>query len=88
MLNKWPREFHLELQQKRRFYKALTGNLQIVHYFKESGIAHISSIAEPNRVCETTLDDCSCSDFTKNKRPCKHMYYLDYFLAGNAETEE
>lgn len=61
---------------------------QITQIEKQKGLSSLKYVEKFNRknsifqidddgeILTTTLDNCSCSDFLSDGKPCKHMYFL------------
>lgn len=77
MWEKWELE-HDKPAQRKRWERALKDCTLVKMLDTEQGVA----IVKGNRGGEyvATLLSCSCSDFAKRMRPCKHMYLLAHNL--------
>lgn len=62
----WPVEIHTETEQIQRM-------LEKVNFLE---VDTIRQIGTTDNGYSTSLVSCTCPDFTKRKRPCKHMYGL------------
>lgn len=60
--------------QSDRFEKASHECLGLISYDVDSGTAKVSGSTGTEYT--TTLDYCSCPDFDKRSKPCKHIYFL------------
>lgn len=59
-----------------RIYSAATDQ---IHFLSPIRVAVYSS-GSNGSAYKTSLDACECADFTRNHRPCKHMYHLALHL--------
>lgn len=69
---KW-NEIHDEPDQKKRFASAKKGECTPVSVDTDQQIGVFSG---SHGVYQTSLEECSCIDFSRRKKPCKHMYRL------------
>ena len=71
---KWDESIHYSKAQKERLSRAVNDGIIVrdINQKKGYGIV-IGTTGEYYYVC---LDHCSCPDFKKRQRPCKHMYRL------------
>ena len=68
----WRADTHATLDQIDRIRRSET--VKILAYDAETGVATVKgSGKDPYR---TTLDSCTCGDFTVRRLPCKHIYRL------------
>ena len=84
----WDESIHNGAEQTKRFEKSKKSDVKPLSVDKEKQTCLIQgSGKEPYYV---TLDTCTCSDFTRRKLPCKHIYRLanelglgtDNFMSG------
>lgn len=74
----WGEAVHRQPNQQRRIQRALHEQMQIVSKRGET-----FTIKTKSRRYETSLNQCTCFDFTNNtkgKAPCSHIYFLAYTL--------
>lgn len=70
----WHENVHRSAAQSDRFERAAHEVIDLIDYNSITGVASISgSSGEKYTV---TLDYCSCPDFEKRSKPCKHIYFL------------
>lgn len=74
---KWPEEIHSEPAQQTRVKQL--NDISVISEYDP-----VNQIAVYNRFTVTPLN-CTCSDFQKRQKPCKHMYYLMSELYNDAE---
>ena len=70
----WNEKVHRGAAQSDRFEKASHECLGLISYDVDSGTAKVSGSTGTEYT--TTLDYCSCPDFDKRSKPCKHIYFL------------
>lgn len=70
----WNEQVHRGAAQSDRFERALHDGIAIIGYNAKTGVATISG--STGNKYTTTLDYCSCEDFSKRSKPCKHIYLL------------
>ena len=70
----WNEKVHRGAAQSDRFEKAGHEGLGLISYDVDSGTAKISGSTGTEYT--TALDYCSCPDFDKRSKPCKHIYFL------------
>lgn len=73
----WEME-HDKPEQRKRWMKALKDCSLIKILDVKQGVALVKG--EKGGEYTTSLTMCSCSDFTKRHKPCKHMYFLAHNL--------
>ena len=79
----WDDNIHEDPEQIKRIEKSKKSDLKPLAIDEEKQICLIQgSGKEPYQV---TLDSCTCSDFTRRKLPCKHIYRLANELGLGAE---
>lgn len=71
---KWNAKVHDGQAQVDRFEKAAHQPMAICSYDAETGFAKILGSGSDSYL--TSLDECTCPDFDKRGRPCKHIYFL------------
>lgn len=71
---KWNAKVHDGQAQVDRFEKAAHQPMAIRTYNAETGFAEIQGSGSDSYL--TGLDECTCPDFDKRGRPCKHIYFL------------
>lgn len=76
--NYWNNEIHLSFAQQLRLRRSFLNSIIVKSIDKNSSTGiYVGSNGE---IYNTSNIKCSCSDFTKRKLPCKHMYHLVRFL--------
>lgn len=70
----WDISIHDAEGQDVRFDRAMFQRIDILNYDAAAGVAEI--MGTRGRTYETTLDTCTCEDFTRRGLPCKHIYKL------------
>lgn len=70
----WPEELHLADDQIRRQKSALEKKLTPVSINREAETGIFKG--SKGETYEVTLENCTCGDFRRTKKPCKHMYRL------------
>lgn len=70
----WNEKVHRGAAQSDRFERAMHDGIAIIGYNAKTGVATISG--STGNKYTTTLDYCSCEDFSKRSKPCKHIYLL------------
>lgn len=70
----WDPKVHAGQAQLERFEKAAHQPMAILSYNSESGVAEIRGSGSDSYM--TSLDECTCPDFDKRSKPCKHIYFL------------
>lgn len=71
----WNPKVHSGQAQLERFEKAAhASHMAVLSYNAETGLAEIRGSGSDNYM--TSLDECTCPDFDKRGRPCKHIYFL------------
>ncbi len=70
----WNEKVHRGSAQSDRFEKAVHEGLGLISYDVDSGLAKVSGSTGTEYT--TALDYCSCPDFDKRSKPCKHIYFL------------
>lgn len=76
---KWPEEIHDTEEQQRRMLSACKAPITPVEIDRD---AQTGVFSGKHGVYETSLDSCSCIDFSMRQLPCKHMYRLAHELLG------
>lgn len=71
---KWNAKVHAGQAQLDRFEKASHQAMAILSYNSQTGFAQIQGSGSDSYI--TSLDECTCPDFDKRGRPCKHIYFL------------
>ena len=67
----WPTEMHTDEYASKRILSAKAAKMTPVLVNKEDLFAYFQG---NHGRYETFLDSCSCGDFRRSKRPCKHIY--------------
>lgn len=77
-MGNWPGDIHSDFEQVKRIESAkkLKKDILSIDTDKKSIIIQGSS----DTPYEATLYECTCTDFSIRKVPCKHMYCLAYEL--------
>lgn len=70
----WDVSIHATDGQDVRFDRAMFQHIDILGYDSAAGVAQI--VGTRGGTYETTLDSCTCEDFSRRKLPCKHIYKL------------
>ena len=70
----WNAKVHAGQAQVDRFEKASHQPMDILSYNAGTGFAEIQGSGSDSYL--TSLDECTCPDFDKRGRPCKHIYFL------------
>lgn len=70
----WNVKVHRGAAQSDRFERATHECIGLKKYNPKTGVATISG--STGNTYTTTLDYCSCEDFQKRSKPCKHIYFL------------
>lgn len=70
----WNAKVHAGQAQLERFEKAAHQPMAILSYNAQNGFAEIQGSGSDSYM--TSLDECTCPDFEKRGRPCKHIYFL------------
>ncbi len=74
----WKGNFHDDFEQVKRIEAARSKKFRrsIISIDRENGRMQIQgSAAEPY---STTLNECSCEDYSRRRLPCKHIYALAF----------
>ena len=69
------RDFYERIKDKR-FHRSVTEDIQFISSVRISATLRSESGAYHN----TSLTQCSCTDYGRTKRPCKHMLFLAYHV--------
>ena len=75
----WGEAVHETRAQADRMLRAQTQNIKVKR-FNPDGISLVRG--STGTVYRTTYGGCTCEDFVKRGRPCKHMYALAIQKAG------
>lgn len=70
----WNTKVHRGQAQIDRFERSQHEHMELRGYDDQTGFGEIYSAS--GHTYMTCLDDCSCPDFEKRSRPCKHIYFL------------
>lgn len=70
----WDEKVHHAAAQSDRFERARHEAIDMLDYNSATGVASISGSSGEKYTA--TLDYCSCPDFEKRSKPCKHIYFL------------
>ena len=70
----WNARVHNGQAQVDRFEKAMHQPMAILSYNADTGLAEIQGSGSDSYL--TSLNECTCPDFDKRSRPCKHIYFL------------
>lgn len=74
----WDEALHSDPEQAKRMEKAQKSDVTPDNIDRDKQIGLFQgSGKEPY---ETTLEDCTCGDFRRRRKPCKHMYRLAFEL--------
>ena len=79
----WNEKVHRGAAQSDRFEKASHECLGLISYDVDTGTAEVSGSTGTKYT--TTLDYCSCPDFEKRSKPCKHIYVLALQMGYTSE---
>lgn len=63
-----------DVEQIKRYEKAVLNTVELLSVDKDSLCAIF--LGSTDEIYETTLTNCTCSDFSRRNLPCKHMYKL------------
>ena len=74
---KYNESMHSEKKQQDRIARAYSETMT-VRYVKNNYSCAVKS--ESGQFYLASLDMCTCPDFRKNGKPCKHMYYFARFI--------
>lgn len=74
----WPENIHSDFEQVKRIEAGKKLKKSIISLDKEKQEVVIQGSA--SIPYETTLDECTCADFSIRQAPCKHMYCLAFEL--------
>lgn len=74
----WPENIHSDFEQVKRIEAGKKLKKSIISLDKENQEVVIQGSA--SIPYETTLDECTCADFSIRQAPCKHMYCLAFEL--------
>ena len=69
----WPSALHKDAYAKKRIESAKSAKMTPIRIDENDNFGYFQG---SNGKYETFLDECSCTDFIRNKRPCKHIYRL------------
>ena len=75
----WGETIHESRPQADRMQRALSQGIKVKRYSSD-GRAVVQGAS--GNVYNTTFGGCTCDDFRKRGRPCKHMYALAIAKAG------
>lgn len=70
----WNKKVHGGQAQIDRFERSQHEYMELRAYNDQTGFGEIYSASGHTYI--TCLNDCSCPDFEKRSRPCKHIYFL------------
>lgn len=70
----WNAAVHKGIPQMERYERATHQDMELLDYNDETGFGRLRGSS--GSVYVTSLDACSCEDFDKRSRPCKHIYFL------------
>lgn len=74
----WPENIHSDFEQVKRIEAGKKLKKSIISLDKEKQEVVIQGSA--SIPYETTLNECTCADFSIRQAPCKHMYCLAFEL--------
>ena len=69
----WNVAVHKGIPQMERFERGSRQDMVLLNYNDETGYGAVQS---SDSFYGVSLDACSCPDFEKRSRPCKHIYFL------------
>lgn len=79
---RWTDEVHQRPSQKEKLRQAKEENIS-VHFESEKKVKTLLSNGYSGKIIGTTgnvylvtLKNCTCQDFKRRQKPCKHMYFL------------
>lgn len=78
----WNEKVHRGAAQSDRFERAAHQPMALLDY-RENGVASVCGAS--GKTYTTTLDYCSCEDFAKRGKPCKHIYFLAIQMGFDSE---
>jgi|GEM_PF-2160659 SWIM zinc finger. len=70
----WNKAVHKGIPQMDRFERASHQNMVLLSYNDETGLGMLKSSSGGTYI--TGPDSCTCDDFSKRSRPCKHIYFV------------
>lgn len=79
----WHEKVHRGAAQSDRFERAAHECIALGGYDPKTGVATINGSSGKDYT--TTLDYCSCEDFQKRSKPCKHIYFLAMQMGFTSE---
>lgn len=71
---KWEESVHYSEKQAERLSRAVNDDLKIKYINQKHGCGFI--IGTKGEQYNVFLDHCSCPDYKRRQKPCKHMYRL------------
>lgn len=77
---KWGVDVHTEKEQLSKQEKAVGSDCKPYSLDADNCIGEFIS-PRTSEIYHTTLSDCSCVNFARSNKPCKHMYRLAYELS-------
>lgn len=77
--NSWEEDIHLEKKQVSKQKKAVTSECKPIKIDNDTCSGLFSS-TNVDMFYNTTLVNCSCMNYARERYPCKHMYRLSYEL--------
>lgn len=83
-LNHWGEKELSSQDQKNREKRAKTEKINCIEYDNEKLFCRIHGSTDD--IYYVTPRNCTCADFERRKKPCKHMYYLDNRLIEDGIT--
>lgn len=63
-----------DVEQIKRYEKAVLNTVELLSVDKDNLCAIF--LGSTDEIYETTLTNCTCTDFLRRNLPCKHMYKL------------
>lgn len=81
----WPEEDMLTSETRRRFERAKTQEL-VIDTLNMHGIANIRGTS--GNIYETSLKSCTCTDFVRQQKPCKHILKLALYTGAISPDDD
>lgn len=79
----WDEKIHEEKEQKMRYGRACSSDKKFVSIDRQNQTGEF--VGSEGDLYYVTLNDCSCQDFKKRGKPCKHIYQLAMELGYKKE---
>lgn len=79
----WNEKIHDEKEQRTRYSRACSSDKKFVSIDRQNQTGEF--VGSEGDLYYVTLNDCSCQDFKKRGKPCKHIYQLAMELGYKKE---